>query len=525
MSVDVEEPCNWNVALESSLARRWREAAQSEFESLQKMKTWDLVPLPDGKNVVGSKWVFKMKRNYDNTISRFKARLVAQGYSQERGLDYEEVFAPVAKQTTIRVLLAIATELNLAVHQMDIKTAFLNGFLDEEIFMKQPEGFEDSKKPEHVCRLNRSLYGLKQAARCWNSRLDAFLKKGDYQQLTADTCVYLKKKKNANGDFVIMIVYVDDILMTSNNHYFLVEEKARISEHFALEVGGEVHHILGMTIMRRRSDGICTVKQNNFTEAVLKRFNMFDCNPVGTPMETSPKLLKLTDQEQETDKMRYQQVIGSLIYLMTATRPDLSYPVGFLSQFMARPGEKHWGSLKRVLRYINGSHNMGLFYECSGEKRIILTGYSDANWANDLNDRISTSGYLFFIGNSLISWKSQKQRSVARSTTEAEYVALSECVQEAIWLRRLLEELGFKQEKPTVIFEDNQGAIDLSKNPKFHNRTKHIDISYHFTMEKIASEEIVLQHCASNEMLADVMTKRQTSIFVHAAENEYFAGI
>ena len=269
---------------------------------------------------------------------------------------------------------------------------------------------------------------------------------------------------------------------------------------------GNIHYILGMPITRDPPNRVLTISHPNYLLSILKRFKMERCKPVATPLEVGKKLQKTTDEDQIFhDTSLYQQAIGCLTYAATTTRPDIAAAVSSLSQYMSNPSVDHWVGVKRVLRYLRGTINYGLRFTSKDGNELV--GYSDSDWAGDVDTRRSTSGYVFFVGNSLISWSSKKQPTVAKSSTEAEYVALSTATQEAIWLRRLLSDLHFRSPRPTVINEDNQGAIELSRNPKHHNRVKHIDIAYHFARERVESGEIEIAYCPTEEMIADVMTK------------------
>ena len=399
----------------------------SEYSSLVENETWELVPPPTDKNIVGSRWVLRIKRGEDGAMGRFKARLVAQGYSQIKGTDYDKVFSPVARHTSLRSLLALANAHDLEIHQMDVKTAFLNGTLDCEIFMSQPEGFVDPKKPDYVCKLKKSIYGLKQAARCWNVTLDEYLRSNGYRKSNADDCLYVKSIKKADGhiSFVILGVYVDDIIPVSNDISMLNAEKTSLCQRFKMVDQGEV---------------------------------------------------------------------------------PIAAAVGILSQYMSRPSKDHWIGVKRVLRYLKGTLTYGLTF-FADQKEPELFGFSDADWAGDIDTRRSTSGYVFKLGKSTVSWSSQKQATGAKSSIEAEYVTLSSAAQEAIWLRRLMDDLHQKVDEPTIIFEDNQGAIEMAKNPKNHKRTKHIDICHHFVRERVMLNEIKVIYCPTEDMVADVMIK------------------
>ena len=306
---------------------------------------------------------------------------------------------------------------------------------------------------------------------------------------------------------MIIAVYVDDTLLASNDDQMLRAEKAKLGERFEMDDRGQVHYLLGMSIQRERESKILTISQKSYLENILKRFGIQDCKPVSTPLEPGKKYDKLQDDRDPVDVQRYQAAIGSLIYASIASRPDIAEAVGVLSQFMARPGPEHWTGVKRLFHYIKGTLDFGLKYVASNKGDLSLQGYSDADWAGDVSTRKSTSGYVFKLGGATISWKSKRQSVVALSSTEAEYVALSSAAQETVWLRHLLSSIGFEQSHPTILYEDNQGAIALSKNPKDHPRTKHIDIKYHYIRECMEKKEAQLIYCTTEDMLADILTK------------------
>ena len=508
LMADVDEPRTLKQALQSPHAVEWQSAMNKEHDSLIKNETWDLVPRPKGVNVVGNRWVYKLKRDVSGKIDRFKARLVAQGYTQTHGVDYGEVFSPVARLQTIRSLLALGNSNDLEIHQMDVCTAFLNGELDCEVYMEQPKGFIDPQYPDYVCRLKKGLYGLKQAARCWNTTLDEYMKSAGYRVCSADGCVYIKSEKDTNGNikFVIFPFYVDDAIPISNDNSMLEKEKAALCRRFEMVDNGEISHVLGLTVKRDRAQRILTISQPTYLQEMLERFRMDACNPVSTPLEAGREFHKFSNDDEPFDREIYQQAIGCLTYVSTSTRPDISAAVGALSQHMAQPSADHWSGIKRIFRYIKGTLNFGLRFAAGNST---LHGYSDADWAGNKDTRRSTSGYVFRIGDSTISWSSKKQRTVARSSTEAEYVALSYAAQEAIWLKRLTQSIGMgsPEQQPLTIYEDNNSAIDLTKNAKYHNRTKHIDIAHHFVREQVEMNEISVTHCPSKHMIADIMTK------------------
>eukprot|EP00794_Sanderia_malayensis_P003564 gene3564-biopygen3051 len=385
---------------------------------------------------------------------------------------------------------------------MDVQTAFLNGELREEIYMDQPEGFLEDGKENLVCKLNKSLYGLKQASRCWFTTMDTFLKEKGYEQSKSDNCLYIKR---VGEEFIIISLFVDDLLLACNSVQMLEKEKKELQKRFCMKDLGEVHYLLGIQIERDRARKKMLLHQAKYLSDMLLKYGMQDCKPVSTPQVTGSTLV--VHDGDAIDRQKYQAIIGSLTYAVTTTRPDIAQALGSVNQFCSNPSGEHWQSVKRILRYIKGTINLGIEFDGSRENEVQLIGFVDADWGGNLNGRKSQSGYLFSICGGIVSWASKKQATVALSSTEAEYVAACLATQEAVWLRSLLADLSFVQDKPSIIFEDNQGTIALSKNPKYHSRTKHIDVKYHFVRDKCESEEIVLTYCSTNDMIADMLTK------------------
>jgi hypothetical protein len=503
----ITEPRNYKEAMNSHETHHWKKAIEAERDVLIANQTWSLVDLPKNRKPIGCRWVFKIKYDAKGEIEHYKARLVAKGYAQIHNVDYTEMFAPVVKFNSIRTLLALAAHHDLDVHQMDVKAAYLNGDLEEEIYMSQPEGIVERKNEQKVCRLNKSIYGLKQAGRSWYQKIDTYLESIGLTRTSADNCVYFKR---SNDGIIIVTVYVDDLLIFANKMSEIDELKKRLNEKFEMADLGEAHYILGIQIKRNRDEGWIRINQKRYIDDVLERFGMADCKPMSAPMDPNVKLSKgmspKTRSEEENMKtVPYQNAVGSLMYVMTGTRPDIAYAVGAVSAYNANPGEAHWKAVKRIIRYLKGSRDLELTYS-HGTKTI--EGYADADWAGSLDDRRSTTGYVFILHGGAITWNSKKQPTVALSTTEAEYLALGQAAKESIWLKKLLTELGFHQkDRPIEINSDNQGAIALTKNPTFHARTKHIDIRHHFLREKYEAKEIAIAYCGTNTMVADILTK------------------
>ena len=496
-----DDPTTLKEALSSSDKSKWVDAMEKEMESLHTNKVWDLVELPKDRKTVGSKWVFKTKRSADGTVERHKARLVAQGYTQQYGQDYDETFSPVVRFESLRTVIALSVQNGLKLHQMDVTTAFLNGELKEEVYMRQPEGYTVKGKENLVCRLEKSIYGLKQSSRCWNSALDTHLKKMGFVQSAGDPCLYM----SSEGEMFLIAVYVDDILLAGKSDKRMAKVKQALSQQFQVKDMGELHYFLGMRVVQDPSTGSVWIGQQSYTEDVLRRFGMENSKPIRTPVDTSTKLVKAKDEDICVDQQLYQSAVGSLLYLSIATRPDIAYAVSNVAKFCAKPTKQHWVAVKRILRYLRGTHTFGLLYTKQITKNCV--GFSDTDWGGDLDDCKSTSGYVFQVGGTVISWRSKKQACVALSTAEAEYVALASAAQESLWLQQLISDLTKQPVKQMVIFEDNQSTISMARNPQFHGRSKHIALKYHFIRDQVSDGKIDLKYCNTSDMVADIMTK------------------
>lgn len=502
------DPATINEALSGKNAEHWQCAINDEMSSLQANRTWSLVDLPTGRKAIANKWVFKTKIGGDGRIDKFKARLVIKGCAQREGIDYEETFSPVVRYSTVRYLIALAAKYDMDIDHMDAVTAFLQGDLKEEVYMQQPIGMEDGTK--RVCRLNKSLYGLKQASRTWNEKLNCALINAGLTCSRVDTCVYFKVNDES---ITIVAVYVDDLLIISNNVKEKNHIKAQLNKNFKMTDNGAAKFFLGMHISRDRQAGTIKISQQKYLREVLERFGMSDCNPVTTPADVNVKLSgeMAPDDEMEKEQMRavpYQEAVGSLLFAAQVSRPDIQFAVNLVSRFNQKYGRPHWNAVKRIMRYLQGTLDKGITYS-SGESKA-LHGYCDADWASDSSDRRSVTGYVFLLQGGAITWNSKKQPTVALSTTEAEYMAMSTATQEAIWLRNFYNELFGPRNKITqiTIYGDNKSAIQLSEKPtQFHPRTKHIDIRHHFIRNNVSDGIVCFTHTPTQNMRADFLTK------------------
>lgn len=489
---------------------KWRDSRQEELRMLAKAGTWVLTPRPPGVNVVGCKWVDKEKLLPNGSIKN-KSRLVAKGFTQQPGRDYVETYSPTVRLDSLRCLLALGAHHDWEIHHMDVKSAYLNGVLKETIYMAQPRNYEQAGKEDHVCLLKKGLYGLKQAGRAWNQTIDPALRKLGLEPLVNDRCVYLHR---SGQDLLIISLYVDDLFIFTNSVNLLQRYKADLQRAFEMEDLGEARLILGIKVIRDRGARTITLSQGDYIQSTLEKLAATGLNPTTTPMETGVALTKAAANyvAKPEDVIRYQSAIGALMYAACSTRLDISYAVSTLSQFSANPDTTHFGALKRILRYLQGTRGCSLTYRATepADQQPKLFGYTDSDFANDKSDRRSVSGYVFILCNGAVSWASRRQKTTALSTTEAEYVAASEAVREATWWRSFLGELGYDTTTPTPVLGDNAGSVYLAKNNDHHARTKHIDIKHHFIRDRIADNTVTFEHVTTDENVADVLTKALT---------------
>ena len=430
-------------------------------------------------------------------VIRNKARLVAQGYTQEEGIDYDETFAPVARMEAIRIFLAYAAHKGFKVQQMDVKSAFLNGKLEEEVYVKQPPGFEDSKKPGYVYKLDKALYGLKQAPRAWYDTLAEFLLKNSFTRGTVDKTLF---SLNYKGHTLLVQIYVDDIIFGSQNHSLCERFAKLMKSKFEMSMMGELTYFLGLQI-KQSSDGI-SISQGKYINDLLNKFGYNNCGTMKTPMSSST-VLSADEDGKSVNSTAYRGMIGSLLYL-TASRPDIMFSTCLCARYQANPKESHLSAVKRIFKYLKGTPNLGLWYPINSGFDLI--GYSDSDFAGCKIDRKCTTGGAQLLGNKLVSWTSKKQHTVSLSTAEAEYVAAGSCCAQVLWMQHQLSDYGLKVSK-TPIFCDSTSAIAISNNPVLHSRSKHIDVRYHFIRDHIEKGDIELYFVGTDFQLADLFTK------------------
>ncbi|KAM2485886.1 hypothetical protein ACFX1W_038022 [Malus domestica] len=474
-----EDPRDYTEAMSDIDSKRWQEAMKSEMDSMYQNQVWTLVDPPEGIVHVGNKWVFKRKIGVDGNVETYKARLVAKGYRQREGIDYEETFSPVAMIKSIRILLAIAAYHDYEIWQMDVKTAFLNSYLEEELYMTQPEGFVSKSEKTKVCKLQRSIYGLKQASRSWNIRFDTEIKTFGFTQNEDENCVYQKVVGEA---VVFLVLYVDDILLFGNDTAILSSVKVWLSKTFHMKDLGDASYVLGIKLYRDRSRRLIGLSQSMYIDKVLSRFQMEQSKkgflPVRHGIHLSKSMEPKTPEEiRQMNVIPYASAIGSLMYAMICTRPDIAYAVSITSRYQSNPGPEHWAAVKTVCKSSN-------------------------------------SGYVFTLNGGAVSWKSKKQSVIADSTTEAEYVAAAEAGKEAFWMKKFITELGVV---PTItslvtLYCDNSGAIAQAKEPRAYQKNKHFDRRFNIIRRYAVEGKVNILKVASADNVADPLTKPMSLI-------------
>ncbi|KAJ9536569.1 hypothetical protein OSB04_un000268, partial [Centaurea solstitialis] len=475
----------------------WVRAMQDELAEFERNRVWRLVERPRKIRIIDLRWIFRNKKDEKDLIIRNKARLVAKGYRQQEGIDYDETFALVARIEAIKIFLAYAAHKNMKVFQMDVKCAFLNGELQEVVYVEQPEGFVDPKYPEHVYVLDKALYGLKQAPRAWYETLTIYLLGSGYKKGTVDPALFLRRSGN---HLTVVQIYVDDIIFASTNPESCTEFEQIMKSRFQMSMMGELTFFLGLQV-RQTPQGIF-LNQSKYTLDILKRFDFTGPKSASTPMSTSFQLDADTSGNPVDQKV-YRAIIGSLLYL-TASRPDIMFATCVCARFQCNPRESHLGAVKRILKYLKGTPNFALWYP--KDSGFELTAFTDSDHAGCKLNRKSTSGACQFLGDKLVSWSSRKQNCVSLSTAEAEYVAAACCCSQVLWMKIQLADYGYTMHR-IPIYCDSSSAIQIAANPVQHSRTKHIDIRYHFIKDHVEKGNVELFFVESERQIADLFTK------------------
>jgi hypothetical protein len=444
-----EEPTSFEEDIQR---KEWADAMTEEYQFIMKNEVWEIVPRPKSKYVVSSRWLFKIKHVADGSIEKYKTRFVTRGFYQKEGIDYEETSAPVARYTSIKTIIALAAKMKWKLHQMDVKTTFLNGVIEEEVYIDKPQGFEVEDRKYHVCRLKKALYRLKQAPRSWYGHIDNFFMSLGFTKSKEYSNLYFKVM---NDEPVILVLYADDLFLTREEK-LINECKKRLSSEFEMKYLGLMHYFLGLEVWK--SPKRIFLNQGKYTVEILKRFNMLECKSMNTPMEAKLKLLVDTSSDF-IDATLYKQIIGSMMYL-TNTRPDICFVVNTLSQFLVEPRHVHLVAIKHVMRYLKGTIDCGLSYDRDHD--FTLSGYTDADWAGSVSDKKRTSGCCFSLGLAMISWRSRKQSSIALSIAEVEYIVACSASCKAIWIQNLLTGLFDLEMEAATILCDNQSCIKMT---------------------------------------------------------------
>ena len=463
----------------------------------EELGTWDLATLPPGKTAIASKWVHRIKYNADGTIERHKSRLVGCGNRQVAGEDYDETFAPVVKMTTVRSLLSLVAAKGWEVHQMDVHNAFLHGDLEEEVYMRLPQGFTHPD-PRKVCRLRKAIYGLKQAPRCWFAKLSTALVKFGFVQAYSDYSLFTYTKGSKE---VRVLIYVDDLVLASNDMQLLTKFKTYLGECFRMKDLGKLKYFLGIEVARA-ADGIF-LSQRKYALDIIKDCGLLGAKPVSIPVEQNHHLAA-DKGPLFSDPKKYRRLVGRLVYL-AVTRPELCYAIHLLSQFMKAPTVAQWEAALRVVRFLKGCPGQGILLR--SDSSLELSVYVDADWSTCPVTRRSLSAYVVLLGGNPISWRTKKQDTVSHSSAEAEYRAMAVATKELKWIVPLMKELGIEVNKPVSFYCDSKAAIYIAANPVFHERTKHIERDCHCVRDAVKAGLISTTHVRTKEQRADILTK------------------
>lgn len=507
--VSEANPRTLKQALRLPDSAKWKEAAQVEIDAHIHNNTWTPSSLPPGKRAIPCRWVLTKKFKADGSLERFKGRLVAKGFHQRPGFDYLETFAPTVRMASIRTVLALSAIEDLDLRSVDISHAFVNGELEEEIYMEQPETFHFGK-PGDVLRLNKSLYGLKQAGRVWSKKLHTALTQLGFQQLKSDASLYIYSRDSLR---IMVPVFIDDITIASPSSAASDRFVQELAQHFELRDLGPTSWLLGIQVARDRSKRTLSLSQRQYIVDMLDTYGFADCSPVQTPMLpgthfTAADSPSTPEQHAEMQSVPYINSVGALMYLAVSTRPDIAYTVSKLARFNSNPGKTHWAAVKHLFRYLKGTMDLKLTYGPNRSPSAeLFSTFSDADYGMDIDSGRSTGGYMVRIGSGAVNWSSKLQPVVSLSTTEAEYIAAVEAGKEVAWMRNLLTELGYSFTSPSTPHMDNNSAIQVCKNPEHFTRLKHMNLRLYWLRDAVQDGLLKPEFCPTAEMAADLLTK------------------
>lgn len=500
-------PQSYRAALNSKEVGQWMEAMKKEMDGCLEQQVWDVVErssLPRGTNIIPVKWVFKIKTDETGRVTKFKARITPKGFKQKHGVDFFEVFANTGKYKSLRAMLSIAARKNLELRQLDVPQAFTQAGLDEVVYMEMPEGFAT---PGMVCRLKKSLYGLKQSPRNWYLLVSAFIRDElGFRACVSDPCLFYKLSDT--GQLLLLFLFVDDMQFAfdAQDEKEYERHHSALKRRFNITSLGESKFMLGMRITRDRRAKTIKLDQELYISKALERFGLQKCKPARIPAVAETPNGDAAEAEP-TDVKLYQEKVGTLLYASISTRPDIAFAVNRLAQHMQKPTVADARACDQVFRYLAGTRSHGLLFGRTAEKELTVSAYADADWANDKRDRKSVTGWLAMVNGDPISWASKKQKVVAQSTCEAELYAEAAAINETKWISGLLQEIGLQAAEAPLIYGDNQSTQELSRNDIKSERTKHIDIKYHFIHDEVSSGRVHLQWIPTTQQLADILTK------------------
>ena len=521
--LEQQTPNTYREALASPDAVKWKAAMEKEMDSCATKLVLSYLKrseLPPGANVLPVKWVYKIKTDENGVVTQFKARLTPKGFRQKEGQDYFEVYARTGMYKSMRIGLSLAAKWDYEVDQLDVPTAFLNADVDEDIFMEVPEGFREGRE-DMVCKVHKSLYGLKQAPRNWYLLVSGFLKENGYRPTVSDPCLFVRR--SSSGRLIMIFLFVDDfqVYYDRGDKKEWDVMKAKLVERFQTKDMGPSKWILGMRILRNRVARTITLDQELYVTKALEKYGLAECKVAETPEAIGASEQQLHEAPLGTrDHQRYMEIVGTLMYAAISTRLDIAHAVHYLASHMLAPTQLHMRAAERVLRYLSGTKSVGLSFGAKagaaamgdsrghGERQQLdVCAFADADWAGDKHDRKSITGWVGKVNGDPISWSSKKQRTVALSTCEAELYAEAAAIQEVLWLRGLMKELRLQSNTGSVVYGDNQSAIAVTKNGVRSDRTKHVDIKYHFVTESVERGEVQLKWVPTTEQQADIFTK------------------